>query len=107
MNQFPTQVVLDDTVTDVVSRIASARMQERLECHDVEGVSFGVPPIARGCKPVAANTLRQLVCDAGSFQQRTAWVAARLSAHSVSTRGVQRFLLVALRLGPEHAVTGT
>lgn len=64
-------------------------LQERLECHDVENVSFGVPPVARGCTPVATSTLRQLICAASDFQQRTAWVAARLSAQSVSNRGVE------------------
>lgn len=39
------------------------------------------------------STLYQLVCAAGDFQQRTAWVAARLSAQSVSPRGVYLRLL--------------
>ena len=62
-------------------------MQGRIDCHDVESVSFGVPPLARGCTAVAASTLRQVVCVPNDFQQRTAWVAARLSAQSTSARG--------------------
>lgn len=62
-------------------------LQAQVACHDAEPVAFGEPPVAAGCTPAGASTLRQLVCNAGDFQQRTLWAAARLSAQRDHLRG--------------------
>eukprot|EP00892_Ulva_mutabilis_P000131 jgi/Ulvmu1/10118/UM006_0069.1 len=62
-------------------------LQGQAACHDAGPIVFGEPPVASGCSPVPASTLRQLLCNPADFQQRTLWTAARLSAQHDKPRG--------------------
>jgi hypothetical protein len=63
-------------------------LQAKLQCHDAAAVSYGTPPPAQPLCSTESAQLRQLACPSAGFQQRTLWVAARLSAQTGLPDGV-------------------
>jgi hypothetical protein len=62
-------------------------LQPDILCHDADTAAFGTPPATPLYTPVTSQ-LRQLTCGAAGYQQRTLWVAARLSRQRNNPNGV-------------------